>query len=492
MKKLALLAPVLVLLAGAAVVDAAFSTLDFTEQASAPSLSPSGHARMYAKTDHTVLLSVNGGAYAAVAAGTNTIAGGGTNSAAALSGSSIMTSNGSAIVQGAAGTTTTLLHGNAGGAPTYSAVSMANDVTGTLAYSHGGFGFTTATQGDLFYASATDTPNKLAVGGANTLLHGGATVPAYSAVVNADVSGTINETHGGTHQSTYTRGDVIYASAADTLSKKALCTSSQVYRSDGTDFICGQVTSAQVDSTVLTNGGAISGTTGAFTGNTTLGDAATDTCSVTGQTTMTYAPAPNVPGATADWVLKTALTTPIDSTGNQVHDAIQIPITVGNATGGPHFITGIDIPNIGGDAQVGVTAIQIGAITNPVGSTAAISVGAGWPFGFSNGSEYKSSGPAVASVTTGSCSSETCTGPGSPACTDSRGEVTATCTAGQTAIVAFSATLSSAPVCVCSPANAAGDPVTSGSMFCRASSSSLTITATTAITAGAISYWCLQ
>lgn len=65
-------------------------------------------------------------------AGTLPIANGGTNSATALSGSSIAISNGSAIVQGAAGTTTTVLHGNSGGAPTYAAVSLAADVTGNL------------------------------------------------------------------------------------------------------------------------------------------------------------------------------------------------------------------------------------------------------------------------------------------------------------------------------------------------------------------------
>lgn len=64
--------------------------------------------------------------------GTLAIGNGGTNSAAALSGSSIMISNGSAIVQGAAGTTTTVLHGNASGAPTYAAVNLATEVTGNL------------------------------------------------------------------------------------------------------------------------------------------------------------------------------------------------------------------------------------------------------------------------------------------------------------------------------------------------------------------------
>ena len=64
--------------------------------------------------------------------GTLPIANGGTNSGTALSGSSIMISNGSAIAQGAAGTSTTVLHGNAAGAPTYGAVSLTADVTGNL------------------------------------------------------------------------------------------------------------------------------------------------------------------------------------------------------------------------------------------------------------------------------------------------------------------------------------------------------------------------
>jgi len=50
------------------------------------------------------------------------IANGGTNSGAALSGSSIMVSDGTSIVQGAKGTTTTVLHGNASGVPTYGQV----------------------------------------------------------------------------------------------------------------------------------------------------------------------------------------------------------------------------------------------------------------------------------------------------------------------------------------------------------------------------------
>lgn len=64
--------------------------------------------------------------------GTLPIGNGGTNSATALSGSTIMLSNGTAIVQGTAGTSTTLLHGNASGAPTYSSIMYGDFGTDTV------------------------------------------------------------------------------------------------------------------------------------------------------------------------------------------------------------------------------------------------------------------------------------------------------------------------------------------------------------------------
>jgi hypothetical protein len=104
--------------------------------------------------------------------GTLAVANGGTNSSTALSGSSIMISNGTAIVQGAAGTTTTLLHGNAAGAPTYSAASLTADVSGVLPAANGGSGV--ANTGTLTNASNTT------ITGGGTLALGGftLTVPA--------------------------------------------------------------------------------------------------------------------------------------------------------------------------------------------------------------------------------------------------------------------------------------------------------------------------
>jgi hypothetical protein len=46
---------------------------------------------------------------------------------------------------GTLGTTTTVLHGNAAGAPTFAAVSLVNDITGTLGIGNGGTGNTTGT-----------------------------------------------------------------------------------------------------------------------------------------------------------------------------------------------------------------------------------------------------------------------------------------------------------------------------------------------------------
>jgi len=102
------------------------------------------------------------------------IGSGGTNSLTALSGSSIMISNGSAVVQGAAGTTTTVLHGNAAGAPTYAAVSLTADVSGVLPVANGGTGLSSlgtanqllgvnAAAGAQEYKTLSGTSNQITV-----------------------------------------------------------------------------------------------------------------------------------------------------------------------------------------------------------------------------------------------------------------------------------------------------------------------------------------
>lgn len=80
---------------------------------------------------------------------------GGTNSGAALTASAVAVSNGFALVQGPAGTTTTLLHGNAAGQPTYGAVALATEVSGVLPVANGGTNSSTGISGSWSSSVAT-------------------------------------------------------------------------------------------------------------------------------------------------------------------------------------------------------------------------------------------------------------------------------------------------------------------------------------------------
>ena len=87
-------------------------------------------------------------------------------------------------------------------------------------------GLTGLSQGDLIYGdTAANTFARLAKDANATryLSNQGATNgPSWNQVNLANgVTGVLTETNGGTHQSTYTLGDILYASAANTLSKLA-------------------------------------------------------------------------------------------------------------------------------------------------------------------------------------------------------------------------------------------------------------------------------
>lgn len=82
------------------------------------------------------------------------------------------------------GTTTTLLHGNAAGEPTWGTVTLTTDVSGNLPVANGGTGITLYTVGDILYASATGTLSKLNAGTSGYVLtsNGPGTAPSYQAV----------------------------------------------------------------------------------------------------------------------------------------------------------------------------------------------------------------------------------------------------------------------------------------------------------------------
>ncbi len=112
------------------------------------------------------------------------IANGGTNSGVALSGQTIMISNGGSIVQGQAGTTSTVLHGNSGGAPAYGQVVNVDIADGAV------------TTDKILNANVT--PIKIAPGASNQVLVTDGT--GAVAWINKDAFGAIADqvTIGGT------------------------------------------------------------------------------------------------------------------------------------------------------------------------------------------------------------------------------------------------------------------------------------------------------
>jgi hypothetical protein len=125
---------------------------------------------------------------------------------------------------------------------------LSTGVTGTLAATNGGTGQSTYATGDILYASATNTLSKLAAGTNGYVLTLAAGVPTWAASTGGVTSfqtslsgltpsssttgaitlaGTLGATSGGTSFSTYTTGDLIYASGTNTLSKLGIGTTGQ-------------------------------------------------------------------------------------------------------------------------------------------------------------------------------------------------------------------------------------------------------------------------
>lgn len=181
---------------------------------------------------------------------------------------------------GALGTTTTLLHGNASGTPSFGAVSLTADVSGILPGANGGSangffavsgpttslktftfpnatatvltdnaavtpaqggtGISSYTTGDLPYASGSTTISALAdVATGSAVISGGIGVaPTYGKIgLTTHVTGTLAVGNGGTGLASYTTGDIPYASSGSTLASLADSTAGKFLRAAGAGII---------------------------------------------------------------------------------------------------------------------------------------------------------------------------------------------------------------------------------------------------------------
>lgn len=121
---------------------------------------------------------------------------------------------------GSTGTSTQVLHGNASGAPTWSGVT-AGDISGTVAAANGGTGQSSYAVGDILYASGATALSKLADVSAGSFLRSGGvtTAPAWSTTKWPNSA---------------TQGDLLYASAANQYANLAAVAAGSFLRSAGT------------------------------------------------------------------------------------------------------------------------------------------------------------------------------------------------------------------------------------------------------------------
>ena len=153
-----------------------------------------------------------------------------------------------ALATTAAGTSSQVLHGNASGAPTFSAVSLTADVSGTLPIANGGTNSTaTPTAGGIGYGTGT-AHAYTAVGTTGQAL--------ISAAAGAPAFGTLGVAGGGTGATTLTANNVLLGNGTSALQVVAPSTAGNVLTSNGTTWTSATPSSGFSNMVVLTSSNA--------------------------------------------------------------------------------------------------------------------------------------------------------------------------------------------------------------------------------------------
>ena len=175
-------------------------------------------------------------------------------------GNSSISENAGAVTFGGYGSG--VLHTDASGNITSTPVSLTGDVTNTLPATNGGTGNATYAAGDLLYASNSTTLSRLPAGTANQVLTMSGGAPTWvdpssgsgsvTSVAGSGgttglsmtggpittsgtltLGGTLVAANGGTGQSTYAAGDILYASSSTTLTRLSAGSNNQVLSISG-------------------------------------------------------------------------------------------------------------------------------------------------------------------------------------------------------------------------------------------------------------------
>lgn len=159
-------------------------------------------------------------------------------------------------VLGSAGTSTTVLHGNAGGAPTFGAVDLTADVTGDLPYANLAQGSALSVLG----VAGNATADVASIGAAtdNEVLRRSGTALAFGAVNLASsnaVTGALPIVNGGT-------GQTVANSALNALLPNQAGHASEFLTSDGTDTSWTSIAAATTGSFLATLTGTTTPTSG--------------------------------------------------------------------------------------------------------------------------------------------------------------------------------------------------------------------------------------